>query len=58
MFDVGVVNHLLDCRSLSGYGITSSMHEVVPRVVAMAVSTVITICRIFCQSSFFMFVMF
>ena len=32
-----------------GYTIKSAMHEVVPRVVAMAVSTVITICRIFCQ---------
>ena len=32
------------------------MHEVVPRVVAMAVSTVITNCRIFCQSSFFIVV--
>ena len=34
------------------------MHEVVPRVVAIAVSTVMTICRIFCQSSLFMFVDF
>ena len=29
------------------------MHEVVPRVVAIAVRMVMTICRIFCQSSFF-----
>ena len=32
-----------------GYTIKSAIHEVVPKVVAMAVSTVITICRIFCQ---------
>ena len=31
----------------------SPMHEVVPRVVAMAVSIVMAKCRIFCQSSFF-----
>ena len=30
------------------------MHEVVPRVVAIAVRMVMAICRIFCQSSFFM----
>ena len=35
------------------------MHEVVPKVVAIAVSTVMAICRIFCQSSFlFMIVVF
>ena len=34
----------------------SWMQEVVPRVVAIAVSTVMTKCRIFCQSSFFMVV--
>ena len=28
------------------------MQEVTPKVVAMAVSTVMTTCRIFCQSSF------
>ena len=28
------------------------MHEVVPKVVAIAVSIVMAMCRIFCQSSF------
>ena len=34
------------------------MHEVVPKVVAMAVKMVMTKCRIFCTSSFFMFFMY
>ena len=38
------------CSPILGY---SPMHEVVPRVVAMAVRMVITKCRIFCQSSLF-----
>ena len=31
------------------------MHEVTPKVVAMAVSTVMTMFRIFCQRDLFMF---
>ena len=31
----------------------SPMHDVTPKVVAMAVSTVMAICRIFCQSCVF-----
>ena len=47
-------------RAFAGYRaflrFQSFRHEVVPRVVAMAVSTVMTKCRIFCQSSFFIIV--
>ena len=35
-----------------------SMHEVVPRVVAIAVRMVMANWMIFCQSSFFMFFMY
>ena len=34
------------------------MHDVTPKVVAMAVSTVMAICRIFCQICVFMLVSF
>ena len=43
-------------RGEVSYHHISRMQEVVPRVVAIAVSTVMTKCRIFCQSSFFMVV--
>ena len=37
----------------SSFRFYKPMHEVTPKVVAMAVSTVMAICRIFCQSCVF-----
>ena len=43
--------------SASSFCFYTPMHEVTPKVVAMAVRIVMAMCRIFCQSSF-LFIVF
>ena len=49
-FIFGVPNLYDDTRSF--LYLYTPMHEVTPKVVAMAVRIVMAMCRIFCQSSF------